>query len=92
MALLENPSRIIVQKKNLGTASVAEQLPDTAVPYDHEVVILALSTNSGTIYVGNSKADAQDTNKSYPLTAGESIGYKINNVGHLWIRDRKSVV
>ena len=81
----ENPESIAIQQKLVTTAGIAVQLPPVKIPYDCEVVILALSTNTGTVYVGNSKLNAEDHTISFPLLAGESIEYKIRNLSLLWV-------
>ena len=81
----ENPESIAIQQKLVTTAGIAVQLPPVKIPYDCEVVILALSTNNGTIYIGNSKLNAEDHTISFPLLAGESIEYKIRNLSLLWV-------
>ena len=82
---IENPESIAIQQKLVTTAGIAVQLPPVKIPYDCEVVILALTTNTGTIYVGNSKLNAEDHTISFPLLAGESIEYKIRNLSLLWV-------
>jgi len=81
----KNPDLIDSQVKRVKVAGTAEQLPDITIPYDHEVTIKALSTNAGIVYVGNSKLAAEDTTKSFPLTSGGSVEYKIRNLKQLWV-------
>ena len=82
---IENPESITTQQKLVSTAGIAVQFSPVKIPYDCEVVILALSTNTGTNYVGNSKLNAEDHTISFPLLAGESIEYKIRNLSLLWV-------
>lgn len=81
----KNPSYIKAKRKLVDTAGIAVQLPDVKIPEDFTVVIKALAANTGTIYVGNSKPEAEDTTMSFPLSAGESIEYEIQNLEQLWI-------
>ena len=81
----ENPTEIVSRKKTVTTAGTAEQLPVVEIPRGCKVVIKALSGNGGIIYVGNSKADAEDTTKSFPLAAGDTVDYMIRNLSQLWI-------
>lgn len=81
----ENPVFINAQKAIVTTAGTAVQLPPVIIPYDKEVTIMALSANTGTIYVGNSKADAEDTSRSFPLLKSETIEYKIKDLSQLWL-------
>ena len=80
-----NPFTTITQQKVVPTAGTAIQLPYVEIPRGCEIVIKALATNTGVIYVGNSKANAEDHTMSFPLTAGESIEYKIQNLNEKWI-------
>ena len=81
----ENPESIATHQKLVPTAGTAVQLPPVKIPYDREVVILALSANTGTIYIGTSKLNAEDHTISFPLLAGESIEYKIRDLSLLWV-------
>ena len=81
----ENPERVEALQKLVTTAGTAEQLPDILIPYDHEVIIKALPTNTDTVYLGSSKLDAEDHTKAFPLEAGEGVEYKIKNLSVLWI-------
>ena len=64
-------------------------MPSVLVPYDKEVIIKALSTNTGTIYIAPTKADAESHISTYPLTPSEAVGYKIANLNQLWIDSSK---
>ena len=81
----ENPDYPETQTKNVTTAGTAEQLATIKVPYDCEVTIIAKTGNTGTIYVGKSKLDAEDDTKSVPLLKGASISYKIRTLANIWI-------
>ena len=80
----KNPSTIEVHQLVLAAASTAQQFPVLLMPWDHPVVIKALAANTGTIYIAGSKQDTEDTSRSYPLAAGETIEYKINDLSALW--------
>ena len=81
----ENPDSVITQQKKVTTAGTAEQLPPLDIPFDHEVTIKALAANTGTIYVGGSKLEAEDHTKSFPLATSDAIEYKIRNLSKLWL-------
>jgi hypothetical protein len=82
---LENAPEIASWTTYVAAVGTAVQLPDRRVPYDLQLVIKALPTNLGLIYVGNSRADATNVNSSYWLLANEGVGYKILNAKQLWI-------
>ena len=92
---LKNPEFIKAQQKVVLVAGTAVQMPFAIVPYDKEVVIKALSTNTGTIYIAPTKAGAEGHISAYPLTPSEAVGYKIANLNQLWIdssKDNEGVV
>jgi hypothetical protein len=82
---LENPPEIAAWTVYAPVVGTAIQLPDRRVPYDMNLVIKAIPTNLGLIYVGNSRADATNLNSSYWLIGNEAIEYKILNAKQLWI-------
>ena len=81
----KNPVGIVAQKKLVHTAGTAVQLPTVIIPYGETVAIKALNSNTGTVYVGNSKGGAEDITQSFALSAGQGIEYKIGNLSQLWI-------
>lgn len=82
---LENPELLSAGVKTVTTAGTPEQLPKLLIPYDKYVVLKALSSNTGTLYIGNTPLEASDTTKAYPMTAGEIVEIKIKDLGQLWI-------
>ena len=79
-----NPSGTDSHEELVPTAGIAKQLPKVAIPYDCEVSLVAPPANTGTIYIGKSKQDAEN-HKCTMLVAGESVEYKIDNLSVLWI-------
>lgn len=57
----------------VATAGTAVQLSSTNVPDMSGVYIKALSTNTGSVYIGNDGADDVTSSNGYELEAGESI-------------------
>ena len=82
---LNNPIEIASGVVLCTVVNTAYNLPSIPVPYDKEVAVKALSTNDGTIYVGNSAGDSTSTTSGFPLTKGEGVSYKIRNSNQLWI-------
>ena len=85
ISAVENPTGIISQTKLVPIAGIAVQLPPVRVYPNSEVVIKALRKNVGTIYVADSKIDAEGHSSAYSLVSGEAIGYKVDNLSRLWI-------
>ena len=71
-------STIYSGQQTLTTSAAA--LPSHALA--NGVVITAETTNTGTVYVGPSGVT---TSTGYPLVAGQSISYAINNLSSIYI-------
>ena len=82
---LSNPETMSSHEKNVAVAGTAEQLPSVTVPYDMEAIIKAKITNSSDVYIGKTRADAQDHSVGYPLAPGEFISYRIKNLNVLYV-------
>jgi hypothetical protein len=82
---LKNPPKIASSQLLCPVAGIAVQLPGYKIPWDKEFVIKAISANLGTIYVGNTKMEAENVQLGYPLIGGEAVGLKIENSEQLWI-------
>lgn len=65
-------------------ANVAVRMPSAAIPEGHAVVIKALWTNGGVIFVGGSAAVA-NPNDGYPLIANETVGYRVQDLEEIYI-------
>lgn len=85
ISVLQNPQEITAFLILIPAANIPVQLPDRVIPYGVELVIKAIPTNGGIIYVGNSRAEAMNVNSSYWLIANEAIEYKIRNAQQLWV-------
>ena len=85
LVLRDNPTDLIVQKKLIDTAGNAEQLPYLSIDYGCSVLITALASNGGTIYVASSKVEAEDSDTSVPLAAGSSLEVRMKNLARIWI-------
>jgi len=82
---LENPPFVVARKLVVDTASTGKNFPKTVVPFDFGVVIVAIDTNVNTVYIGNSKAESEDTSQSFPLSPGKGIEYRVHDISQLWI-------
>ena len=82
---LNRPAQIASGELLCPVANNGYKLPGYNIPWGCEVVVKALSTNLGTIRVGNSNASAGNPVIGYPLIANEAIGYKIRSTGRIWI-------
>lgn len=82
---LENPPDITAFRVLTTALDRPVQLPDRAVPYDMHLVIKAVHTNTGVIWVAPNQASAINPNSTYWLIANEAIEYEIRNADHIWI-------
>ena len=82
---LQNPPKMVSEELLCPVAGTAVQMSNYEVPRDKELVIKALSTNRGTVRVGNTKMDAENPRMGYPLLANEGVGLKIKNAEQLWV-------
>lgn len=82
---MQNPKGMTAWVQRCAIANQAVQLPQKRVPNDKAVVITALHTNLGIIYVASNQPDATNANGSYWLIANEAIAYKIYDTSIIWI-------
>ena len=67
-------------------AGTAEQMPAVVIPNGFKVVIRPLNTNTGLIYLGNSKANAEAAAAArIELDFGESASFYVTNLNLIWI-------
>lgn len=69
-------------------AGTAEQLSSSSivVPVGCQLTIIAKPGNIGTIYLGKSKDDAEDTSARFDgLSAGLAVSLKITNANLIWV-------
>lgn len=76
---------IVAGRKTVTTAGSPEQMPDVAVMVENDVTIKALDTNTGSVYISDSSANAGNSNKRFSLTAGQSVSVNIDNLNALFI-------
>ena len=69
-------------------AGTAEQLSSTSipVPLGCQLTIIAKPGNTGTIYLGNSKANCESSSTRFDgLAAGLAVSLKVNDVNLVWV-------
>jgi hypothetical protein len=71
--------------KTVAAAGTAEQMTAMDVPNGIYLTIRALIGNVGNVYIGNSKANAEDANKQLTLQPGESSSFKADDTDLIWI-------
>jgi len=82
---LVNRPALITGQKNVTTAGTAVQLPDITIPNGFKVIIMAKPSNTGYIYLGNSKVSAEDSSSRFGrMEAGDSITLQITTLKLVW--------
>jgi len=85
IGILANKGALIIGQKNVTTAGTAEQLPDIWIPDGFKVILLAKPENTGYIYLGASKVQAEDSSTRFSrLEAGDSIPLQITTLKLIW--------
>ena len=69
--------------KTLTVAGTALQLASCRIPQGHSVLLLAHPSNTGYMYVGETKAQAEAHN--IELDGGNSVRLYVDNVHDVWV-------
>jgi hypothetical protein len=80
-----NRSDFYTGQKNVAVAGTAEQCPAQAVPDGFTIFLRAKVGNAGTVWVSNSKANAEDHTVATPLEAGAFLTLALTNTDIIWI-------
>jgi len=81
----DNCETVATTRITIGQINRGYQLTDLVIPAGMRVLIFAPTTNAGTIYVANSRTNAQDLDSAYPLIGGQSVGYYVKNAKNLQV-------
>lgn len=90
------PTNMLVKTTNLDTvahgqvtittAGTAIRMPPIPIPEGFAVTILAKPANTGTIYLGKTKEDAENASVRFDgLAAGLAISLRINKLNEIWV-------
>lgn len=90
VAVLENPKEITAFRILVPVVNTPVQLPDREIPYDMHLVVKALPTNMGVVWVANSRPEAMNINSVYQMLANEAIEYRIKNAKQLFINTTRA--
>jgi hypothetical protein len=71
--------------KTIAAAGTAEVLGSMSIPPGYALVVAALPTNTGFIYLGTTKANAENASKRVIISAGQAILFYIYNSVLVWI-------
>lgn len=63
----------------------AEQLPNLPVPGGFSLVVRALPGNTGDIYLGRTKALAEDADERITFSRGNGLTLQIHNAYRVWV-------
>ena len=62
-----------------------KNLPDQPIPDGFAIVLQALPGNNGIVYIGNSKANAEDHTVAFELGEGIFLRLYITNANLVWV-------
>lgn len=82
---IENRSAWAHGHKTVTAAGTAEQMTAVVIPNGFHVTIHPLNSNTGLIFLGQSKADCEDAGKRVEMDFGEPKSYQITNLNLIWI-------
>ncbi len=82
---LTNPESFVTGPLICAVAAQGYNIPPKVIPWDKELVVKALSTNAGLIYLANNQVDAALVATAYPMLPNEAIGLSIENADEVWI-------
>lgn len=80
-----NPESFTAFRALCAAANTPYRLPDRSIPYKMTLVVKALPTNGGVIYVAPSAADSVNVNSAYTLIANEAVELEIINANKVYI-------
>jgi len=79
-----NTNTLTILVLGVSSAGTAEQVASHIIPDGLPVTITARPTNTGTMYVGNSKANAEGTARE-EFAFGRSATYRVDDTDRFWI-------
>jgi len=80
-----NRASFVTMQKNVTTAGTGVNVAAQAVPNGFSIVIKAKKANTKPIWVGNSKANAEDHTIAFSLSPGDELSLQITNTNLIWI-------
>lgn len=80
-----NRSSFAVGTKHVAAAGTGEVMPTVAVPNGFKVTIKAKHTNTGLVYIADTKLKSETVNARFILRANESLSLKVTNLNKLWV-------
>lgn len=85
--VVPNKESFISGQKDVATAGIAAQLTTSSIPVPDgfELTVIAKPANTGYIYFGRTKGDAEGASKFDGLTGGLAVSLKVRNVNAVWV-------
>lgn len=74
-----------VERALVGVVGEPKQLPPQAIPTGYGVVVKAMHTNTGEIYVSNSKYNVKDPNRRAVFEKKDGTILQVDNTDLIWI-------
>jgi len=84
---LPNRASFIHGQKTVDTAGTAVQLTTSSIPIPDGfgLTVIAKPANTGYIYIGKSKVDAEGSQSFNGLSAGLAVSLKVTNIDLVWV-------
>lgn len=80
-----NFSGLQTAQKSVAVPGTGEQLPNLAVPQGSSLIVRARKSNTQNVYLGSSKANAENHALAFTLAPGEAVSLDIVNASLGWI-------
>ena len=82
-----NKSSFLTGRRAITTAGIAEQLSTSSIPVPNgfQVTVIAWPDNTGYIYIGKTKGDAEGAMSFRGLDAGLAHSLRITDVSLIWV-------
>ena len=87
VGIVPNKGTFLTGEATVATARTAVQLTTSSIPVQdgYQLTVIAKPGNSGTIYIGRTKSDAEGAQKFDGLAAALAVSLKVNNVNLVWV-------
>lgn len=80
-----NPNTWQHDQKTITTPGTPVKLPGLIIPDGYALVVRAMKSNTGDVYLGNSKDNVQDSSKRITLAPDESTKLEVKKANVIWL-------
>ncbi len=72
-------------QKSVTTPGTAEQMDSLVIPDGFAMVVRARIDNTGRVFLGKTKALAEDSSSRLPFTKGNGLTLNVHNADQVWV-------